>query len=68
MTSECLPISLRGQMMSTGTRRRDYQDYHRPLATYSEEERNRILESKAQRRARHNYTRSLRVRFLAFLT
>jgi hypothetical protein len=39
-------------IISMQSTRRDYQDYHRPLATYSEEERNRILESKAQRRAR----------------
>ena len=60
MASECLPISLRGQMMSAGTRRRDYQDYHRPLASYSEEERNRILESKAQRRSRAQLHKKLR--------
>jgi hypothetical protein len=39
---------------------RDYQDYHRPLGTYSEKERNRILESKAQRRARALLRRKLR--------
>jgi hypothetical protein len=43
-----------------GTRSRNYQDYHRPLATYSEKERNRILESKAQRRARAQLHKKLR--------
>jgi len=46
--------------MRTGTRSRDYQEYHRPLATYSEKERNRILESKAQKRARAHLQKKLR--------
>jgi hypothetical protein len=46
--------------MSPGTRRRDHPDYHRPLATYSEEERNRILESKAQRRSRAQLHKKLK--------
>ena len=46
--------------MRLETTRRDYQDYHRPLATYSEKERNRILESKAQRRARTQLHKKLR--------
>jgi hypothetical protein len=60
MASEYLPISSKGQIMRTGARSRDYQDYHRPLATYSEKERNRILESKAQRRARAHLHKKLR--------
>jgi hypothetical protein len=60
VASKCLPISCRGQMMSVGARPRDYQDYHRPLATYSEKERNRILESKAQQRARAQLHKKLR--------
>jgi len=46
--------------MSKRTRWRDYQDYHRPLATYSKKERNRILESKAQQRARIQLHKKLR--------
>jgi hypothetical protein len=49
----------RGQTMSARTRSRDYQDYHRPLASYAEKERNRILASKAQRRARAHLHRKL---------
>jgi hypothetical protein len=60
MASEHLPLRLKVKQMSRGTRSRDYQDYHRPLATYSEKERNRILESKAQRRARAQLHKKLR--------
>jgi hypothetical protein len=54
--------------MSRGTRWRDYQDYHRPLATYSEKERNRILESKHNGGRGSNYIRSSGVRFSTFST
>jgi len=58
--SECSSKILEDQVMSAGARSKNYQDYHRPLATYSEKERNRILESKAQRRARAQLHRKLR--------
>ena len=60
IASECLPIGSKGQIMRAGPTSKNYEDYHRPLATYSEKERNRILESKAQRRARAQLHKKLR--------